>query len=73
MNPNTRHTFYDNAYFVVYTIQFVSDTRYFGINGMREFQDLCRRHQSLLLRQSVQLLQRVFDVLPPHKLLEEFF
>jgi hypothetical protein len=68
----TRHTFYDNFYLIVYTLQVVSDTHYFVINGMREAQDLCRRHQCLLLRQSIQPLQCVFDVLPPHKLLEEF-
>ena len=40
---------------------------------MREVQDLCRRHPSLLLRQFVQPLQRVFYVLPSDELLEEFF
>ena len=70
---NTQHTLYDNVHLIVYIIQLVSDTSYFVINCMREAQDLCCRHQSFLLRQSVQSLQRVFDVLPPHKLLEENF
>ena len=82
-----RRTLYDNIHLIVYIIQFasdaryvvsdaryfVSDVRYFVVNCMREDQDLCCRHQSFLLRQSVQSLQRVFDVLPPHKLLEENF
>jgi hypothetical protein len=76
---NTRHTLYDDAHLIVYILHLVSDTRYlvsnnryFVINPMREIQDLCRRHQCLILRQSVQPLQRVFDVLPPRKLLDEF-
>ena len=54
-----RYTFHDD-------VQFVMD-------GMGEIQDLCGCHQSLLLGQPVQPPQCVFDVLPPHKLLEEFF
>ena len=61
-----KHTFHDD-------IQFVSDIRYLVINSMGEIQDLCGCHQSLLLSQSVQSPQRVFNVLPPHKLLQEFF
>ena len=60
------HVFSDVRYFI-------SNIRYFVINGMREDQDLCCRHQRLLLRQSVQSLQRVLDVLPSYKLLEVFF
>jgi hypothetical protein len=70
---NTWHTFDDNVHLIIYILQFVSNTRYFVINCMREAQDLCRRHEGLLLRQSVQPLQRVFDVLLTHKLLEESF
>jgi hypothetical protein len=67
-----RYLVSDTRYLVSDAHYLVSDIRYFVINPMREVQDLCRRHQCLLLRQSVQPLQRVFDVLPPHKLLEEF-
>jgi hypothetical protein len=77
---NMRHTFYDDVHLIIHILQFVSDTRYFvydiryfDINGMRQTQDLCRRHQRLLLGQSVQPLQRVFEIHPAHKLLEELF
>ena len=45
---HARHTFYHNIHLIVYILQFVSNTRYFVIDGMREIQDLCGCHQSLL-------------------------
>jgi hypothetical protein len=69
---DSRYLVSDTCYLVSNTRYLVADIRYFLINPMSEVQDLCRRHQRLLLRQSVQPLQRVFDVLPPNELLEEF-
>jgi hypothetical protein len=39
-------TTYDNIHLIVYV-------RYFVIDGMRETQDLCGRHSSFLLGQSI--------------------
>jgi hypothetical protein len=66
-------TFGDNIHLTVHVLHFVFDTGYFAIDGMREPQDLCVRHPSDLLRQSVQPYQGIFYVLPSCQLLEEFF
>ena len=43
------------------------------INSMRDLQNLCSGHSSLLLRQLVQPLQRILDLSPSDQLLQIFF
>jgi hypothetical protein len=49
------------------------DARYFVVDGVRKFQNLSSRHQSLIVCQFVQSLQRILDISPPQQFIQIFF
>ena len=63
----------DRLDFVINPSHFAVHARYFVVDNMCKFQDLCTSHQGLLMRQLVQSLQRVFHISPSQQLLQVLF
>jgi hypothetical protein len=77
---DTDHPFIDTGHSVVDASHSIIDDKYivpnfpdFAIDGMRDLQKLRGGHSSLLLRQSVQSLQRRLNIILSHQFLQILF
>ena len=69
IRPQSEITWHTVDYFSHLAI----DARYFVVDGVRKFQNLSSRHQSLVMCQFVQSHQCIIDISPPQQFIQIFF